>query len=798
MKKGKTARYVWVMLCMAFLFAPVSALAADWWEVIAEEEIPSSSYDSILYSEIPPALHALEQSTDRLKVEVMGQSAGGRNLFLATMTSGEDMNRLSYYRRFSKLMSEDPERALMMMDNGADFKVPVYINCGIHGNEYGGPDACLRMMDTLAHEDSDEVKAILDNVILLMNVVPNPDGRIMGNRRNANYIDLNRDFITQSQPETRSVVRVLTRWNPMVALALHDDVDPMLIEPCSAPHNSNYEYDLYIKWALYQAEAMEAELMAQTGFEAQIPYRDWDTAEAGYSWDDWPPIYDAMYPMYHGAYGHTIETPYEDITGVDAHYAILWGMLNFVVANKTAMVQDQINVFWRGQNEQPQQLISDELIAASDYEQFNEFTIKDFPAAYVIPGDPSMQLSAHQPAELADFLLFNDIKVEKAVDGFTLDGTDYPAGTYVVWMDQAKRSLANSILEDGPDVSADLSEDMEFYSPPTAWSLPLLWGVFRAVMEEKMDIVTTPIKAATPPAGSVEDAEAGAYAYAPTNIPAIKATNMLLDSGVTVYRSEAPFEDAGRTFGAGTFIIPGDRALADELADDYAMEVMALSEVPADAVLMKPKQIAVYGNRYNGGLCVALKELGFAIYEFASPDELDGDVLSAYDLFINNQLGWDGLSETGQSKVSAFFENGGDYIGVGEQGVGFAVDSGLTADLVYAGGDAGDAIANIDYVPADSVAAGFREQDYAMAIYPVYFTEVPEEFSVAASFAQEDFIAAGFWPGWQDSGAAGMPVIVHKTAGTQDIALIGIEPTFRAHPRNTFRLLANAIYDAMD
>ena len=232
------------------------------------------------------------------------------------------------------------------------------------------------------------MRAILDSVILLVNVVQNPDGRVMGTRSNANGFDVNRDFITQSQPETRATVRVITEWNPMVLLDLHGFVNPMLIEPCTPPHNPNYEYDLYIQWALGQAEAMEAELLAQTGFAAQIPYRDDDLG-----WDDWPPSYTPMYAMYHGAYGHTLETPYRDEQGVDAHYAAVWGALNFVVENREEMIHDQIEIFRRGYLDLLQQPIPPELLP--EYPQYQDLMhpglsrgVRD-PRRPAVPGEPA-------------------------------------------------------------------------------------------------------------------------------------------------------------------------------------------------------------------------------------------------------------------------------------------------------------------------------------------------------------------------------------------------------------------------
>ena len=408
-----------VVACVSILILPTTLLAGKsesssnqgkYWNTVPEDENPSPYYDSLLYSEIGPKLREIEVNSNRVKVDVIGQSAGGRNLFLVTLSAPEAFGRLGQYQAIRNTMLKDPEKAQEMIDKFGDFKVPVFLNCSIHGNEYPPTDACMQLIETLAFEDTEEVQAILSNEIILVNVIQNPDGRVLGTRANSKGIDINRDFITQTQPEARATVRVITEWNPMIFLDLHDDFQPMLIEPCTPIHNPNYEYDLYIKWALYQAYAMEAELIANTDeTEALIPFRDWD-----WGWDDWPPIYTPMYAMYHGSYGHTLETPYEDERGVDAHYWAVWGALKFVAANRAAMVRDQIEIFRRGFLDLTQELISDEILAETPYDQYNELTVKEFPAAYVIPVDVSMQLSSHQPARLVDFLLFNDVQVEKA------------------------------------------------------------------------------------------------------------------------------------------------------------------------------------------------------------------------------------------------------------------------------------------------------------------------------------------------------------------------------------------------
>ena len=782
------------ILCIVALVLPASAVAGSPrpWDVELENQVIQAPYDAIPYSEISAKLHEIESNSNRVRVDVIGQSAGGRDMFLVTLSDPQAMGRLGKYQAIRHMMLTDPEKAQDMIEKFGDFKVPFFVNASIHGTEYPGTDAAIKLIETLAYdEDSEEVRAILDSVILLVNVVANPDGRVLNTRYNANGFDLNRDFITQSQPETRAMVRVIADWNPMVLLDLHGFYNPMLIEPCTPPHNPNYEYDLFIKWAVDLALAMKGELDDQLGFDAQIPFLEDDLG-----WDDWAPSYTPMYAMFHGAYGHTLETSYHDQRGVDAHFAATWGALKFVSENKEGMIYDQIEIFRRGYVAEPQVLDWPDDLPDDLADQYEDLMIQHFPAAYLIPPGPPFQVSQHQVARLVDFLLFNDVQVHQANQSFIVDEVLYPEGTYVVWMDQPKRGLANTILEDGLDLSE--YEGLEFYSPPTVWSNPRFWGVDPVVLQEKPEIATVEIKAADPPQGSVVDDTdtAGAYAYAPTSIAAIQATNELLAQGVVLHRAEAPFEDSGQTFEAGTFILPADKDLAQGLAQEYGLEVVALEDQPAEATLMHEQRIAALIDIEGYNL---LERFGFEFDAFTVQDLNTGPDLTAYDVFLNDtvSLSYAGLSAKGRKALDDFFDTDGDYVGLGRGGADMAQE--LLGFVEY--NPPGNSIGRVDFAAGDPISAGFGEEGYvfvnATALFA--FEEPNPDVEIAASLKDTGFIVSGYWPGWEDSGQGGAAVVIHQTSESgQDITLIGFDAVFRAHPENGFRMVANAIYNGLD
>ncbi len=158
----------------------------------------------------------------------------------------------------------------------------------------------------------------------------------------------------------------------------------------------------------------------------------------------------------------------------------------------------------------------------------------------------------------------------------------------------------------------------------------------------------------------------------------------------------------------GTIILPANPSIANELANSWALDVFAVSDLPEDAVLMKNQRIAVYGDE---GVAICLDELGFD-YDEVSRSELNAGIISGYNVFLNRNLRWSQLDAAGQESLTAWFAAGGDYIGLLDRGATFAKDAGLiNFDSEYAW-DA-DAILNINYDPTDGVAAGFRENGYA-------------------------------------------------------------------------------------
>jgi hypothetical protein len=116
----------------------------------------------------------------------------------------------------------------------ASGRLRVYLQGNIHGGEVPGKEALLMLVRDLA---SEERPRWLDELVLLVAPVYNADGneRVdlsnrprqngplagMGQRPNAQGLDLNRDHMKLDSPEARSLTAMLNAYDPEVAVDLH-------------------------------------------------------------------------------------------------------------------------------------------------------------------------------------------------------------------------------------------------------------------------------------------------------------------------------------------------------------------------------------------------------------------------------------------------------------------------------------------------------------------------------------------------------------------------------------------------
>lgn len=110
----------------------------------------------------------------------------------------------------------------------------VYVQANIHAGEVEGKEALLALVRDLATTRNN----VLDSIVLIAIPIYNADGNerfkpqavnrteqngpeSVGQRPNAQMLDLNRDYVKAEAPETRSSLAAFEKWNPDVFVDLH-------------------------------------------------------------------------------------------------------------------------------------------------------------------------------------------------------------------------------------------------------------------------------------------------------------------------------------------------------------------------------------------------------------------------------------------------------------------------------------------------------------------------------------------------------------------------------------------------
>src|SRR5580692_6171198 len=214
---------VCLVLGAAFLFLfPGAAMAEIDWQTPAEKSgfATTPNYDDTLaYLE-----RLAKVAPDKIHLERFGTTGQGRPM-MAVVASGSG--------HFT------PEAA-----RAAQLPV-ILVQAGIHSGEIEGKDAGLQLLRDFAVTGA--LPHLLDRAVLVFIPVYNIDGheksspynRInqngpaeMGARGQAQYLNLNRDYVKADAPETRAWLKVWQRWRPDFMMDIH------------TTDGADYQYDL--------------------------------------------------------------------------------------------------------------------------------------------------------------------------------------------------------------------------------------------------------------------------------------------------------------------------------------------------------------------------------------------------------------------------------------------------------------------------------------------------------------------------------------------------------------------------
>jgi hypothetical protein len=743
------------------------------------------------YHDIAPRLNALQAASNRVSVEVIGQSALGRDLYFVTVTAPESAGQARLQAFWRHLIEDAPWLAARDRGLLAGYKAPVWINGNIHGNEWEGADGALRLIERLATATDPATGALLRRTRVYFTVTNNPDGRVAGTRANGAGFDINRDYATSSQPESRANRAVMIAAQPLVMLDEHGYTGTTLIEPSTAPHGQNYDYDLYIRHAYANALGMERSIQ-QLGHpetaRADIPFRDFVPGD----WDDWPPIFTPMYAIYHGAIGHTVEVPlpvngaeYNNLpveelrrrsaVNVDVVEATIRAAISYTDTNRAALIKDQIELFRRGWAGEAQREIPDGYVPGFGPEDRYTTT---FPRAYVIPVGDS-QRSATAAQVLVDHLVAHDVRVGKARLPFTVDGRRYPAGSYVVDLHQPKRGLANAMLEAGRDLSPLVPQMYDI----SGWSHRLLWGATVDIVRGRhLPVLTTPVTVAAP-TGAVTAGPGRDLLLTLTSEKDVRAANALLDQGVGV-----------RWLDRGAVVVPAAaRGTAAALADRYGVTFTAAPPGSTGVALSRP----VIAAAAAADEVFTLRGMGFEVRPVSTAVLNAGfDLSGVHLLYVSAGLSYNGLNPAARAAVDAFLATGA-VVTRGATGARFNADAGLLAATAVAGRSDANGVAAVDN-GAGPIGTGALP--HAFVFSPQWFTVLGPGVRVEQRYAAGNPLVAGHWLARDDGTggpqqAAGQAAVVSGvSARGAAVVLFGTEPLFRAHPKGAFAQVARAVY----
>jgi len=475
------------------------------------------------------------------------------------------------------------------------------------------------------------------------------------------------------------------------------------------------------------------------------------------------------------------------------------------------------------------------------------------PRGYIIPADQPDFLTA---IKFVNTMRHVGVYVDQATAAFTVAGKQYPAGSFVIKMNQAARAHVLDMME-----PQDHPNDFAYPGGPprrpydnAGWTLAYEMGVKFDRVLEGFDVANTKqirgTELAKPAPGTITSQQGAAgYLMSHEVNDAVTVVNRVFKNGGEVYWLKSPVTAGGKTWPAGTyFVTAAALPTLQKSATDLGVSFVGTSQRPADAVRITPKRIALY-DQYGGSMPSGWTRLEFENFEIpfevVYPKDLDaGNLKSKFDVLVlpsgatlrgvggagrggggggggrgggaaaplppeYEKMTGQMTPETTLPQLKAFLNEGGTIITVGSAtSLGYALDLPIANHLlVRAPGQPDRQLSGEEYyVPGsilkvavdntEPVAAGFGKQvDVFFDNSPVFRLEpdaAAKGTKPIAWFDSKEPLRSGW--AWGQNYLEGGVSMLQANYGKGKVYLFGPEITFRGQPHGTFKFLFNGIY----
>ena len=444
---------------------------------------------------------ALEKSSDRIKFKELGKTVEGRPQIAVMISSAANIKNLDHYldiqRRLSDPRKTTPAEAARLEAEG---KTIVMITCSIHATEVASTHTAVEFAYRLLTEDNPKFKrfSTTSSFCSSLRRIPmastsSPAG-IARRAARPTTAPIRRSCIittwatttiatgTSSPSRKRATPpRSKIKWHPEIVYDVHQ-MGPngarLFVPPWMDPVDPNIDPILAsICNMIGTGVATDLYAAGKTGIAINGVYDFWSPAR--------------QYQAYHGGARILTESASAKLASPITHQARRDRRQRARLQSARAKLELSRCPGWKapgicatsstirrspGNRCSIRPPPSAPTCCATSTRSIKDNVERATPNAFVIPASQSDPGAAKKMLET---LAFGDVEIERAADGFTADGKQFAAGSYVISMHQPFSGWAKTLLEvqDYPDLRLYPGGPPKRPYDVTAQTLPMLMGV---------------------------------------------------------------------------------------------------------------------------------------------------------------------------------------------------------------------------------------------------------------------------------------------------------------------------------